>query len=790
MSTIPVVYFGPVAARTQAPIRLAMQRLWLTGRLLPAGARLVVQHVFRSDEEQPLEVIYSFPLPRDAALRGFRITGDGFEAHSELRQTEEAVKAYEKGIADGSLSALARQYGDGVVNLTVGNIRPRETVKLYLDLLAGVELRDNGFRFRYPFTLAPAYHSRMRAAATAGEGEMELPADEFGDMILPRFRKDATSLHEVGFDLEVLHQLPVDEVGSPSHSIRVKQNGAAPVHVALSTEKDVPNRDLVLDVNFRENAAQVLAGPTAGGKRHFAAVVPSTLFGTASATPRRTVILLDRSGSMQGDPIAQAKKAIEACLAALSAEDTFGLVAFDDHVETMDSSLQPGSREQRERARSFLNQVDARGGTELAAGVVAAAGILNGAGDVLILTDGQVSGTEAILQQARAANARLFSLGIGSASQDRFLSLLARETGGISRFVTPRERVDLAAVDLFASMGRPVASQLKAGGNVQPEAPQQVFAGTPVLLFGEVEDSSDDGIEVTWDGGRVALAVPKGDAATGETVRLLQGSRLITDWESRYPSEEAAAPLEKRKQNRVAARLQDLSAAYGLASREMSLVAVVKRLGDRPGELPETRVVPVGMPQDTKFGAYFPAPTGAAPRHVMAMSPAPPMPLQARASSAMDSLVLDEAAELDTPAFSRSSLFSRIARRARPSATPPMQKPADSVSELDALMDLAAQLEPDGGMPGPTPSERAGRTIAALLAFAAAGHTTSAGAFRSHVARLVEFLKSPGGVSAQEKRFIDRALQSVAIGKAPAGNWNSLASAPAAPWKELEKALG
>jgi Ca-activated chloride channel family protein len=767
-----------------------MQRLWLSGRLLPAGARLVVQHVFRSDEDQPLEVIYSFPLPRDAALRGFRITGDGFEAHSELRPTEEAVKAYEKGVADGSLSALARQYGDGVVNLTLGNIRPHETVKLYLDLLAGVELRDNGFRFRYPFTLAPAYHARMRVARVAGEGEMELPGDEFGDMILPRFREDPASLHEVGFDLEVLHQLPVDEIGSPSHSIRVKQNGAGPAHVALSTEKDVPNRDLVLDVNFRENAAQVLAGPTGDGKRHFAAVVPSTLFGAQAVTPRRTAIVLDRSGSMQGAPMAQAKKAIEACLAALSGDDWFGLVAFDDQVETMDSNLQPGSREQRERARAFLKHVDARGGTELAEGVLAAARILNGSGDLLILTDGQVAGTERILQQARAANVRLFSLGIGSASQDRFLSLLARETGGISRFVTARERVDLAAVDLFASMGRPVASQLKASGNIQPEAPQHVFGGTPVLLFGEMEDHSEDGVEVTWDGGRLTLAVPRGDAATGETVRLLQGSRLITDWEIRYPSNEAVAALEKRKQSRVAARLQDLSTAYGLASREMSLVAVVKRSGDRPGELPETRVVPVGMPQDTDFGAYFAAPPSGMVHACMVALP-PPSPGQAPGPGPIPrpSIVaasLYAAPQQDTP----TSLFSRLAKRARPQGPASLSRRSEeSTSAEDALMDLAAQLDPDGGMPGKTASVRAGRTIAAVLAFVAAGHTPTVGAFRSHVARLVEFLKSVSGVSVREKHLIDRALAAVAAGKAPDSNWQALASAPAAPWKELENAL-
>jgi hypothetical protein len=60
--------FGPLLAATGKAVNLSMQRLWLSGQVLPAGARLVVQHVFRSEEGKPLEVIYAFPLPRDAAL--------------------------------------------------------------------------------------------------------------------------------------------------------------------------------------------------------------------------------------------------------------------------------------------------------------------------------------------------------------------------------------------------------------------------------------------------------------------------------------------------------------------------------------------------------------------------------------------------------------------------------------------------------------------------------------------------------------------------------------------------
>ena len=78
------------------------------------------------------------------------------------------------------------------------------------------------------------------------------------------------------------------------------------------------------------------------------------------------------------------------------------------------------------------------GGTALIPGLRKAAELLGkDGGDILILTDGQVSGTELIFAEAESTGLRVHCLGIGSASQDRFLALLARATGGVSRFVTP-----------------------------------------------------------------------------------------------------------------------------------------------------------------------------------------------------------------------------------------------------------------------------------------------------------------------------------------------------------------
>jgi Ca-activated chloride channel family protein len=717
-------------------VKLAMQRLWLTGQILPVGARLLVRHVFANAETHAVEVVYGFMLPRDAALRRFDVQGEGFEACSELRRVADAVREYEEGIAAGHLATLARSYRDGVVNLTLGNLRPGEQVAVTLEVLAGVELRDDGLRFRFPFTLAPAYHAGMKAIGLGGLGEIELPQADFGDVILPRFKRGGEGLHQVGFDLAV--RLPgATTIGSPSHAVQVRDEGGAR-RVSLAVAGAVPDRDLVLDVRVDQPQPAVLVG-----EGRFAIVVPSVRFGAAATGPRRIAIVIDRSGSMQGQPMTQAKRSVEACLGALSQEDQFALVAFDNSVDIFRQTLSPATMDARAAAGAFLAGIDARGGTELAAGFVAGARAASG-GDVLVITDGQVMGTEDILAQARALNVRIHCLGIGAASQDRFLSLLASSTGGVSRFVTPQERVDLAAVDLFASIGRPVATSVRAEGAVFAVQPADtVFAGTPWVAFGEAGTGCD--VRVTWSEGRLTERIGEPMPEVADTVRLLAGARLITDLESRTTGR-FGLPDEE-----VGERLAQVSAEYGLASRAMALVAVVKRAGDVAGAPPRTQVVPVGMPQDTQFGSYFGAAAGGP---AMAATPVVRAPMASRSrgmSAKLRGLALEVLESLSPAAEVRAK------RAAEPSAP----------SEVDRLMEIAARLAPDGGVAGGDPEDRALRTACAVLAFLAEGHTPAAGAFRSHVARMVAYLEGAAGLSPEHAAIVARVIELAKAGRQP-----------------------
>jgi hypothetical protein len=201
----------------------------------------------------------------------------------------------------------------------------------------------------------------------------------------------------------------------------------------------------------------------------------------------------------------------------------------------------------------------------------------------------------------------------------------------------------------------------------------------------------------------------------------------------------------------------------------MSLVAVVKRTGDRPGELPETRVVPVGMAQDIDFSAYF-QPAGAS---LAALAPtAAPAPLQYRRAR-----MSKRSAFFDSSGSAEARCDMDVLRE-QVSVTPPGGN----------LIDMAAMLEPDGGMPGDAMEVRIARTIALLLAFLAEGHTLALGAFRRHVRRLLEFLNSLN-LSGNEAQLLQRARRAASHGEVLSGPWLALARDSGTGWKDLAVAL-
>lgn len=779
--------FGVYGIETGRQLKLAMQELWLEGTVLPVGARLVVRHVFKSAESRPLEVVYAFGLPMDAALRSFRVSGEGFEMESALKPVDEARELYEEGVEQGHLSALVQQYKDGLVNLNLGNLKPNETVIVHLEIVSGVTCSDSGFRFRFPFTLAPGYHPRAATGVTEeGEGEINLPESVFGDVLLPRWQESGKDLHRIGFNITV--QLPDKEaeLSSPSHavSVRLKDTSA---QVKLALEADLPDRDLVLEVKHPMSKPLVLCGTDAAGKGRFCSVVPSSFFGKSNTSPRELVFLVDRSGSMGGAAMEQAKRAVLACIAALRPEDRFGLIFFDNEPAAFAHALVQAGQEQRNKACAFVETMDARGGTELSAALKAAAALLPVGGDILLLTDGQVFETDTIIARAKADRVRVHCLGIGSAGQDRFITLLARATGGISRTVTPRERVDEAALRLFASLGNRIAGKVRytvkgiKQAVLSPTPASTVFEGAATVLFGACGPKGAGEIECAWEGGAATIPLAIVKDGLGESLKLIQGSRLMTDLEVEGAHESESGPLAKRHKERLNRQWKKLAEEYGLANPAMSLVAVVKRKGDRPGQVPVTQIVPVGIPQDTGYDAYF-APSRVHGLRAGLMPAAPPFvcneALPEKRGFSLDRM---ECRSLPKNLSMRAMRKSRHASSAREDS---FEKIMTEMGDFDLLMELAASLQADGGLGGASFQERIVRTLVALLALLEYSEKDRAGGdgevfrletaiFAPHIQRMRHFLQANATAPLDGVCIttVHDVMAEIDRGRIPQGNW-------------------
>ena len=784
----PPMWNHLVYANSGVEIPLSMQHLSLTGEVCPAGAFLRATHMFKCAGDEPMEAVYIFQLPRGATLRRFIVKGEGFEVESKLSPREEARKEYEAGVQAGHLSTLAEVNTDGRISLAIGQVQPEETVTVIVELVSGVDVQDGGYRFRFPFTLAPNYHSKATMTSTATGGKIELPSDVFGDLILPEWKADAKGLHQISFKIHVEAGGLLDSVASPSHRILVRPSADGSAEVELSGMGDTPNRDLVLDVVSKSKSPMVFMDQKVSKNSkipQWTIVIPSSEIPKAAEAPREVCFVLDRSGSMAGEPINQAKMALKACLSALSPTDKFGLVHFGRDAVVFDKQLCFATDVNRKRAQKWMDDIHASGGTELANALGEAVSILDSTGkDIFLLTDGQVSQSAAVIETCADCGARIHVMGIGSAAQDRFLSSLARRTNGVQRMVGVNEDVAGAALEMFNAIQQPVQVNVKAivemgkGKKDQTHEIGTVWDGKSILITDNGGNAGQVPVQVglVWGVGKnKVIKLPIKQKTPNGLSAMLWAGRQVEDLESALDMAKAG-PSKKA----LEIKLKDLSMAYGLASQVMSLCAVVKRPGDVASEVKQ-QIVPVGTPEgmqmfgggavtrginyayqglafaslglagsyskaDSMISGNYGATKGVGTRCCLMATSVSNTTSDTARNAAFDTNCLSMDAPDDYDSQSMKSIRGfedELLMAVTKSAESRKKSATKGVDPSRAILQAIGDLEADGGMPGATQGDRFFKTAFLALAMLSIDvGNKGKPLFTSHLKRMALFLQT------------------------------------------------
>eukprot|EP00456_Euglypha_rotunda_P021248 TRINITY_DN1829_c0_g1_i2.p1 TRINITY_DN1829_c0_g1~~TRINITY_DN1829_c0_g1_i2.p1 ORF type:complete len:319 (+),score=40.06 TRINITY_DN1829_c0_g1_i2:78-1034(+) len=219
--------------------------------------------------------------------------------------------------------------------------------------------------------------------------------------------------------------------------------------------------------------------------------------------PRNVVFILDRSGSMTGDPFEQAVKGLDAALKSLRPIDNFNVCVFDDRMETWQMSLtSAGSPGSIESAMSWVNLHAPKGGlTDIFSPMQWAVKLLNEAVEskvpglpfIFLLTDGAVKNERDICKWAKtsAGHVRLLTFGIGSYCNWYFLKQLAEIGRGFNANVVYQEQIYWQVSNLLRMASVPVLTNITLdmdgieSVDLYPNPVPDLFCGAPLQLAGK-----------------------------------------------------------------------------------------------------------------------------------------------------------------------------------------------------------------------------------------------------------------------------------------------------------------
>lgn len=552
--------------------RIALQAVEVKARLEGLLCETEVRQTYRNLEDVNIEAVYTFPLPAGAVLLEVTAEINGVSLESTVLPKSAATEGYEDAIEEGDSAILLEQPEPGLFTMNVGTLQPGETATIRLRYAELLHWQGDSLQFRLPTTIAPRYGDAFAAGLDAHQ--------------VPEHSLSA----EHGFSLHIVIRgcLARADFECPSHPLAVRDTeDARELH--LSGGAALMDRDFVLIL--RETGDRPASGIWARDGETYVGLAsfhPPAVRMPPAATCLKIVV--DCSGSMAGDSIAQAKEALRRILALLEPATEFNLVLFGSGHRLLYPEPVPATPEHLATALAFVETIDAdMGGTEIGAALDAAyrcGGSPRLPASVLLVTDGEVWDDGAIVARAQKSGHRIFTVGVGSAVSEAFVRALADATGGACELVSPREDMAEHIVRHFRRIGTPRAETLTLKWAAEPlrQAPETldgVYAGDTVHVFVWTSEpaAGDATLEIVYPTGEHSVArvtFPRWTPAPAEMSDVLPRIAARTRMRDLAPKDAA-----------------ELATQYRLVTEHTSCLLVRHRdAHDRATHVPALRKVP------------------------------------------------------------------------------------------------------------------------------------------------------------------------------------------------------
>ncbi|HJW93728.1 MAG TPA: VIT domain-containing protein [Thermoanaerobaculia bacterium] len=466
---------GMIVIPTPVPVRdpfpLAVKYHHVTVSIHDQIAKTSIDQEFFNPSNARLEGMYIFPLPKGAVIRDFSMEVDGKMLSAELLDAVKARGIYEDIVRKMRDPALLEYIGNGAFKVRIFPIEPRSTKRVKLSYSEALTSDAGLFRYTYPLNT-----EKFSAA----------PLDDVS----------------IRVDLESQHGLKT--IFCPSHDVEVRRKGARNAVIGFEAKRTKPDTDFTLYFSADDQGVGLNATchRVAGEPGYFLLAITPAYDTGKRAQPKDITFVLDVSGSMAGEKIAQAKRALKFCLANLNADDRFDVIRFSTEADALFGRLEDASAENVKKAREYVDGLRAIGGTNSEEALTLALKTNRAESSrpkvVIFITDGKPTVGETdedrLVKRVTDANVehlRIFTFGVGDDLNTHFLDKLTEATHAARTYVSEKEDLELPVSSFYEKIKSPVLVDISLEFDrglgvtkVYPRDLPDLFKGNQLTVFG------------------------------------------------------------------------------------------------------------------------------------------------------------------------------------------------------------------------------------------------------------------------------------------------------------------
>jgi Ca-activated chloride channel family protein len=429
-----------------------------------------IDQLFVNDNDWMLEGTYLFPLPEGAAVSQLTMWVDGTPIEAKILEKDEARQIYDEIVRQLRDPALLEYVGTSAIQANVFPIPPWDERRIEIEY-SQILPADNGL-IHYLFPQSTDLYTN-------------------------------TVLDNQSIRVEVRSNEEIRAIYSPSHPVAVNRDGdfravAGYEDANVEADKDF---ELYYSVSPEEIGLNLISYRESDQDGFFMLLVAPSVE-VDEVVAKDVILVMDTSGSMEGEKMQQAQEAAIYVVEHLNEQDRFNIVAFSTGVRSYSSDLttaaQPGNY------RSFINSLEAIGGTNISQALLDAASQADSERPTIIifLTDGLA--TEGIVEtgllldgvkQATPSNVRIFAFGVGDDVDTTLLDSLTQNHRGTTTYVRPFQSIDEEVSNFYAKVSAPVLADISLDFDevvveqMYPQTLPDLFAGSQLVLLGRYRNS-------------------------------------------------------------------------------------------------------------------------------------------------------------------------------------------------------------------------------------------------------------------------------------------------------------